>query len=145
MRKLGINLIPKNSWYDNLRSRFTKDQWDILRKDCYRKAGYICEICTGNGKDQGFNWPVECHEVWDFSKKGVQKLVRLIALCPMCHKCQHPGLAQIQGFYERVLEHYSRVNQISLIESVKDYVKAFKEWEKRNKIEWNLDITNLTL
>ena len=88
--KLGINLIPKSSWYKNLRSEFSKKRWDVLRKECYKKANYICEACGGKGD----KWPVECHEVWDFSKIGIQKLIRLIALCPLCHKCQHPGCTE---------------------------------------------------
>jgi len=137
--KLGINLIPRSSWFTNLRSEFTKENWDILRKDCYKKADYLCEICSGRGP----KWPVECHEIWDFSKEGIQKLVRLIALCPMCHRCQHPGLAQIQGYFEDCVKHYMKVNGVSRQTSLRDFDKAFDEWETRNEIEWKLDISVL--
>lgn len=123
---------------------FSKEEWDRLRKDCYSKASYVCEVCKGSGKEQGFNWPVECHEIWDFSIKGVQKLVRLIALCPMCHKCQHPGLAQIQGFYDKCVDHYARINKMPLKEAQYDFTKAFEEWRENNKTDWKLDISSLS-
>lgn len=143
MKKLGINLIPKSSWYNNVRSNFSKEEWDVLRHGCYAKANDACEICGGSGREQGFNWPVECHEVWDFSVKGTQRLVRLIALCPMCHKCQHPGLAKIQGDYGRVLEHYQKVNGVDENEADKDFEDAFEEWAERNETAWKLDMTAL--
>src|SRR5665213_3542260 len=139
MKPLGINLIPRTSWYNNLRSMFSKEDWDILRKDCYKKAGYVCEICGGRGD----KWPVECHEIWDFSEWGVQKLVRLIALCPLCHKCQHPGLAQINGEFEDCVKHYMAVNKVSEKEARKDFNEAFKVWQERNETDWELDIKNL--
>lgn len=142
-RKLGINLIPKTSWYNNLRSNFSKEEWDVLRRDCYEKAGHRCEICGGSGKEQGFNWPVECHEVWDFSVKGTQRLIRLIALCPICHKCQHPGLAKIKGEYANVVKHYAKVNEITEEESEEDFDEAFTEWHERNETEWVLDLSAL--
>lgn len=138
--KLGINLIPKTAWFKNLRSEFPKKTWDALRKDCYQKADYICEICGGKGKD----WPVECHEIWDFNKPGIQKLVRLIALCPLCHQCQHPGLAQIRGQFESCIQHYMKVNKVSREKAEQDFNAAFKEWRERNKIQWKLDISVLT-
>lgn len=139
MGKLGINLIPRTAWYKNLRSEFTKEEWDILRKDCYRKAGYVCEVCGGRGEQ----WPVECHEIWDFSEWGVQRLVRLVALCPPCHKCQHPGLAQINGEFEDCVKHYMKVNGVDEETARDDFREAFKEWSERNKTSWELDISVL--
>lgn len=140
-RILGINVIPSTSWFNNVRSHFSKEDWDRLRRACYRKAGYKCEICGGKGEE----WPVECHEVWEFNEKTqIQKLIRLISLCPMCHKCQHPGLAHMQGFGQAVITHYAKVNGISESEARKDYNEANKVWEKRSELEWDLDISVLT-
>jgi hypothetical protein len=138
-RKLGINLIPRSSWFNNLRSMFPKERWDELRRGCYRKAGYVCEICGGRGEE----WPVECHEVWDFSKHGIQRLIRLIALCPMCHRCQHPGLAQIHGEFDNCIKHYMKVNGVSRKVAEREFDAAFEEWEERNETEWKLDISVL--
>ena len=141
-RSLEIKLIPKTTWYLNLRSMFTKERWDKLRKGCYKNADYVCEICGGSGLDQGFNWPVECHEVWEFEGK-IQKLERLIALCPMCHKCQHLGLAQIQGHFDEARNHYIKVNELTANDADKDIKDAFDVWNERSKIDWKLDINVL--
>ena len=38
------------------------------------------------------------HEVWDYDDaRRVQRLVRLIALCPACHEVKHLGLAAKRG------------------------------------------------
>jgi len=140
MKQLTINLIPKTSWYKNLRSMFSKEEWDVLRRGYYKKANYVCEICGDSGLNQGFTHPIECHEKWDFSEEGVQKLIRLISLCPMCHKCQHPGLAQINGEFEECVKHYMKVNKVSKEESLEDFKNAFKEWREMNKIKWEINI-----
>ena len=44
---LGIELIPKCTWGINVRTKLSKDQWDVIRKYVYREAGYVCEICGG--------------------------------------------------------------------------------------------------
>src|SRR5579862_704679 len=91
-KNLTINLIPSTAWYKNLRSELPKGEWDKLRKAQYKTANYVCEICGASGLEQGFKWPVEAHEVWEFDdKEHIQKLISLIALCPLCHMCQHYG------------------------------------------------------
>lgn len=139
-KPLGINIIPSTSWYNNVRSNFSKEDWDVLRKACYKKAGYKCEICSGRGHE----WPVECHEVWAFDdEKHIQKLVRLIALCPMCHRCQHPGKAGLDGFGDEIIRHYCKVNKVSIAETHKDYDKAWKVWQERSVFDWELDVSVL--
>lgn len=92
--KLSVELIPMTSWYSNVRSNVTSKQWDIIRKDTYKKANYKCEICGGKGMTHS----VECHEIWDYDEKTkLQKLVRFIALCPNCHKVKHIGLHGVEN------------------------------------------------
>ena len=57
--KLTIELVPKTSWYSNVRSNVSRSQWDKLRKKCYLNADYKCEVCGDTGIKQGFKWPVE--------------------------------------------------------------------------------------
>lgn len=138
--KLTIELVPSSSWFTNLRSVLPKYKWDILRKDCYAKANYKCEICCGVGN----NHPVECHEEWEYDRETrTQKLVRLIALCPKCHKVKHIGLAQLNGQGEACLRHLCKVNGITLEEGRDLIDEAFIVFEERSQIEWNLDISYL--
>lgn len=142
--KLTIELVPSSSWYTNVRSNVTPEQWDIIRTKSRVAAANKCEICGDSGLNQGFHHPVECHEVWEYDdKKKMQKLVRLISLCPMCHKTKHIGLAQIQGFGDIVLEHLIKVNNISEAKAKKYIVSSFDTWFKRSEHEWTLDISYL--
>jgi len=137
--KLEVELIPRTSFFTNLRSKLSKEKWDVLRKKCYSDAGYRCEICSGKGNE----WPVECHEVWSY-EKGIQKLVRLIALCPDCHMVKHIGLAGLRGSGDKALRHLMAVNGISKQDAESHISDAFGVWSDRNETNWELDISFIT-
>jgi len=142
--KLEIELVPKSSWYSNVRSNISKEEWDILRKASYRKAGHLCEICGGKGDKH----PVECHEIWEYDdNRNIQKLIGFIALCPDCHQIKHIGLARIKGNFEKAKKHLMKINKISE-EKADEYIEeVFEKWVKRSKEEWNIDLkflNNLT-
>jgi len=138
---LTIELVPKNNWYINVRSEVSKEEWDILRRESYREANYVCEVCGGKGEKH----PVECHEVWDYQEKNhIQKLIRLISLCPLCHKVKHIGRTQVMGEYDIALKHLRKVNKMTKKEA-ENYIKeAFNLWGKRNNYDWKLDLTFLS-
>jgi hypothetical protein len=138
--KLEIELIPRSSFFTNVRSLVSQTQWDIIRKKCYQQAGYRCEICNGKGP----KWPVECHEVWHYNPKTlVQKLVRLIALCPACHEVKHFGLARVKGRDHIAKAHLMEINKIGSEEADRHIGKAFNIWKTRNMEEWELDVSFL--
>lgn len=136
--KLTIELVPKTSHYKNLRSELDVPHWNKLRKETYRKAGYRCEICGGKGN----KWPVECHEVWTYDEeKKIQKLERLIALCPACHEVKHLGRAQKTGNYKSAIEHLKKVNSWT-DKQVSAYVEQVKkDYLRKSLIDWKLDIS----
>lgn len=139
--KLTVELVPSSCWYTNVRSNISKAEWDSLRRKIYKRAGYVCEICGGHGD----HWPVECHEVWHFDEKNkVQKLIKLIALCPKCHHVKHFGLSQIHGREQEAYNHLSAVNGWTSSQAKKYIASCFEVWEKRSLIDWTLDITHLT-
>lgn len=137
---LTIELVPKTSWYRNVRSHVSKEEWDRLRGVVYERAGRVCEICGGRGA----RWPVECHEVWLYDdERHVQKLERMIALCPACHEVKHMGLAGVRGRQAQALRHLAKVNGWSM-EDASLYVEAcFEEWSRRSRHEWTLDLSYL--
>lgn len=140
MEQLTIELVPRTSWFNNVRSHVTKKQWDVLRNDCYVKAHNKCEICGKRGEE----WPVECHEVWEYNdKKHIQKLIRLIALCPACHEVKHIGLAELKGNLDRAIFHLRFVNKITLSEAKQLIKDAFIKWNQRSEQEWKVDISYL--
>ena len=78
-RMLTIELVPRTSFYQNLRNMLPTGDWDILRRESYQRNLYRCEICDGAGP----NWPVECHEIWDYDDEfNIQTLIGLQSLCP---------------------------------------------------------------
>lgn len=141
--KLSIELVPRTSFYKNLRSELKRSEWDILRRECYKKAMYRCEICNS----VGLKHPVECHEVWEYEtlsnkdKVYKQTLKGLIALCPSCHQVKHIGKARMIGRYDQALDHFIRVNQIS-DKACRDYmIQIFELWHKRSERVWKIDIS----
>lgn len=140
--RLKVELVPSTSWYSNVRSEVSKEEWDRIRKKCYSLANHKCEICGDNGHNQGFRWPVECHEIWDYDPDSRRQTLKgFISLCPYCHKCKHIGLAQINGEYDLALSHLMRVNSIGREEADSHVQDSFEEWERRSEHEWEVDIT----
>jgi len=144
--KLTIELVPRPLWGQSI-AQLHKLQWDKLRKPCYRAAGYRCEICGGKGPAH----PVEAHEVWEYTDdgiRGVQRLVRLIALCPDCHGTKHLGFTRTvkgEAEYGRLLDHMVAVNGWGRGDNAQrmldDVLRAAEaEWERRNRIEWTQDL-----
>jgi hypothetical protein len=140
--RLTVELVPATAWGDNLRSRLTPARWDELRKAQYKLANYCCEICGGKGSKH----PVECHEVWEYDdEKLTQKLLRLIALCPRCHRVKHAGrtiTTSPRGEAE-VMEWLMRVNRWGTPEAKHHLASAFDLWRTRSQFKWTLDISVL--
>ncbi len=144
--KLGIELVPFTMHGCNVRSRISADQWKKVCSVVHKKArnDHRCQICNRSGKSQGFTWPVECHEVWDFNEAtGTQKLTGMQSICPMCHKVKHLGLATRQGYGEAALVHLAKVNGIDAACAEKLVAHAKTVVKQRSSQEWKLDLTYL--
>jgi hypothetical protein len=141
MPRLTIELVPSSCWFSNVRSNVPSSVWEVLKKQTAKLTRYRCEICAGRGR----RWPVECHEVWLYDDKThTQTLVRLIALCPMCHKVKHIGLASVNGEFDEVRAHLMKVNQWPQQATADAYIaRAFHIFEERSQHEWALDISYL--
>ena len=136
--KLSIELVPSTSWGDNLRSALTRTQWDRLRREQFDIAGHVCEICGGKGRRH----PVEGHEVWSYDEINfVQKLERLIALCPACHRCKHPGNTHRIGLGHLIEPQLCRVNGWTPDQAKMAQGWAFQVWQIRSRYQWTLDLS----
>jgi len=137
--KLKIELVPFTSWYNNLRKKTTKENWDKIRKKAYADNRYRCGICGGKGR-------LNCHEIWEYDDKThTQKLDGFIALCNMCHHVKHIGLAGIlasQGKlnYEKVIEHFMKVNKCDRRTFEVHKKKAFEKYHERSQFQWKIDL-----
>jgi len=144
--KLTIELVPKTCWYTNVRSEVTRSVWDKIRKKSYAAADHKCEVCEDVGTDQGYRHKLECHEIWDYNDVNkTQTLAGFISLCPRCHKCKHPGLAQIKGEMDIVISQLMKVNEMSEKEAVVYVEEQFDVWQERSQHQWALNTKHLIL
>ena len=138
--KLEIELVPSTTWKENVRSYVSEEEWDVIRRAVYRRAEFVCEVCGGKGEEH----PVECHEVWEYDDiNHVQRLKRMIALCPDCHMVKHMGLASSNGRLPDAVEHYAEVNDLSFLEAMEKIEKAFEKHGERSTHEWEVDMSIL--
>jgi hypothetical protein len=139
--RLTIELVPRTCWFSNVRDRVPREDWDRIRKQVYERAGHRCEVCGGRGSRH----PVECHEVWEYNETtAVQRLVRMIALCPACHEVKHMGLAGIKGRGEIAAAHLAEVNGWNPQVTAAYIDQAFAVWKDRSARTWSLDVSALT-
>ncbi len=137
---LTVELVPKTSWYNNIRALVDELVWDRIRRQVYRQADYRCELCG----DRGPEHPVECHEVWRYDDRTrVQTLVRMIALCPACHQVKHLGFASVKGKSAQARAHLARVNGWTLAQADAYIGEAFRVWAQRSQGPWTLDLDGL--
>lgn len=138
--KLTIELVPKSAWYRNVRSNVSVLEWDRIKKYVNKAAGYRCEICGGRGRI----WPTEVHEIFEYDDfLGIQKLVKIVALCPPCHRVKHIGLTQIKGYFEHAVHHFCKVNEVERDEALTYIDDQFVVWRRRNRQQWKLNIKYL--
>lgn len=139
--RLVPELIPKTSFFKNLRSELKPGEWDTIRRAAYHRAGFKCEIC--GSKKTGLRC-LDCHETWKYDEsKRIQKLVGLISICPKCHEVKHIGLAGMRGRMAIARAHMMKVNKISEESANEAIREAFLEWERRSRMKWTLDVSEL--
>ncbi len=137
--KLNFEIIPTGAFNFNLRSQFSKNAWDIIRKDAYSRSNGKCAIC-GAPKTR-----LEAHEVWDFNKENkVQKLVDVIGICHSCHTVIHINRAHLTNEIDKAIAHFKKVNGVDY----QGYITALKKANENNlelsKIyDWSLDLSYL--
>ena len=138
--KLTIGFVPKTCWFSNVRDHVSPQIWKQISSTVAANADYRCEICGGQGRKHA----VECHEVWHYDDKTqTQKLVRLIALCPSCHRVKHIGLAWRQGKEKEALAHLAEVNQWHITRAETYRRNMFALWKRRSFFAWKLDLSYL--
>jgi len=140
---------PKSTHFKNVRSEFTQEEWDKVRRKSYKEAGYMCEVCGQNGIDQGYGHPIECHEIWDFDiEDKTQTLIGLISLCPRCHKIIHWTLTGMMvqedqishEEFRNIKRHFLDVNELKS-STVDDAIYKNLNFHKRkHKIDWIINI-----
>lgn len=140
------DMLPENAWGSNLRGILPRADWNRLRIPVCEAAGMRCEVCGQPGYDPQTSRPrrPDCHELWHFevtSTTAVQRLARLIALCPDCHRVQHIGLANLRGELQLVKMQLKAVNSWSEEEISMSLENATERFDWRSGFEWDLDLS----
>lgn len=137
--KLNFELVPDSCWYSNLRSLLSPAQWDAVRKRAYARAGGRCMICGAPSKR------LDAHEEWEYDEvNAVQRLKRIVAVCPACHDVIHIGRTQLKGDARAAEEHFIKVNGCTYAQMRAALGRANEDHRRRNFVpEWKLDISAL--
>ena len=103
--------VPFRSPGQNLWGIFDKPSWSLVKREAAAHTGKRCCICgkrggwfaekvfPANERRDG----VDCHEVWEWSVPdqstgvGIQRLKRLLVVCPDCHMMFHEGYARVRS------------------------------------------------
>lgn len=137
MSKILIELVPRTCWFTNVRSQVSVSDWDILRKEAYKKHNYKCSICHMKGR-------MEAHEIWHYDDKNkIQKLFEITSVCNKCHQLYHLGFASINGNFNKCKTWLKKLNNWTE-EEVEEYINiVFDIWNQRSNYNWNLDLSLL--
>lgn len=135
--KLTIELVPKTSWYNNMRKIVPPPEWDKIRRRTYAEYGHRCGVCGSKGR-------LNCHEIWHYDDhRHVQELEGFIALCDLCHHVKHIGLAGVLAArgkldYESVVKHFMSVNECDRKTFEEHRQEVFERWSQRSQHQWEV-------
>lgn len=136
--------VPETCWWTSVQANVPDEIWENIARRVYKDWDYHCSICGGREPEH----PVEAHEEWYYYVQDgyfVQRLQRIIALCPSCHLVKHIGFARTQDRYNETIQHMAAVNKVSTEIAAEATYQAFKLWEQRNKVPWMLNVMHLEL
>jgi hypothetical protein len=138
---LFVDLIPRTSWFRNVRAAVDPADSDRLRRMVYRRAGLRCEAC-GARRVQ-----LEAHErfIYD-TRAAIQRLVRLICLCTACHQVTHFGHTRLLGdaAAQAAINHLQTVTGMTAAETERHIRDAFALWERRSRTPWRVDLSMIS-
>lgn len=143
-RAFQIEPIPLSSWGATLANLLTKASWERLRLRATYPFAHLCQICG-----EGSRKTIEVHELWTYEmpkrqwESGVQRLAGLLSLCGRCHRCFHPGFANILGRGEETIARIGLINRWSIAETAAYLDWAGAVWETRSSVPWSLDLSFL--
>jgi hypothetical protein len=140
---LYVDMLPGNSWGNNVRSAVSGRNWYRISQMVRRRAGWRCEAC---GVDMDGNRDLlHAHERWRFDQAArVQRLARLISLCAACHGATHFGFATVTGEAEAALRHLRNITRMNAHEARRHIETAAATARRRSQVTWVLDLSVIT-
>jgi hypothetical protein len=112
----------------SLANKLPSDEWDLIRRECYKIAGYRCEICHASGE-------MNAHEKWIFDDKKLLQIFNGVeCCCTMCHDTHHFGRSLIvydSPRIERIIRHWCRVNKLMFADFQRHRAEVFAIYAQR--------------
>lgn len=142
--KLEIEFVPTKLRYSSFWRVFSKEEWDNIKNKITEENGR-CQICGETGDN------LTLDAMWNYNdNKHVQRLEGFILICEMCHYIKHLGIAETladRGLldYNRLIDHFCKVNNCSREEFEERRAKAYEIWERRSMYKWKRDLGNYRL
>ncbi len=137
MTKILIELVPKTCWFTNIRSQVSTTDWDLLRKEAYKKYNHQCSICKKKGR-------MEAHEIWHYDDKNkIQKLFEIVSVCNQCHQLYHLGFSSINGNFNKSKSWLKKINNWTEEETIEYINIVFEIWNQRSQHHWDIDLSFL--
>lgn len=149
----------------NLWTLFDKATWDHVRTTSYARAGHRCMLCgeqaprpTDGGSPR--RGPVDAHEVWSWSMPdddpslgvGIQRLERIMTLCPACHACFHAANATTRARRDARYEEAAAfirgrqmdINGMSEEDLDRHLARSADDWNRTRGVDrWIVDLSHL--
>lgn len=130
-----VDLVPRSAWFANLRAMMPLSHWRGLSAYVIARAHGACEICSSEER-------LEAHERWHFDPaNGIQKLMRLMCVCKLCHLSIHSGIADVLGIREEIGFHIFQLTLWGKREMKQHMKEAGKRWEDLSVIAWEQDVS----
>lgn len=133
--KILIELVPKTCFYSNVRSSVSSADWDIIRKDAYKRYNWSCSVCHCKGR-------MEAHEIWHYDDVNhIQKLHDVVAVCNGCHMLYHLGFASVKGKLPQAMTRLAKLNGWTR-ELTSEFVDiVFEIHSQRSRHKWAADLS----
>ncbi len=127
--RLEFTFIPASCRGHNLHELLPQVQWDAIRRQVYRQAGYRCEACGAAGV------LLQANEQWEYDDKlHIQRLVGLTCLCEGCHAVAHTNWAGADGSTQAKLsQRFCRVNGCTETMYGRLRSEAMARWQERSR------------
>lgn len=110
----------------NPRKVLGREAWGIMRKTCFKKAQYKCEVCGRHLTERS----AQAHELYSYSyMTGTAIFVRCVCICDICHKGIHSGRS-VTDYRKGII---TKEELLYIIENVFRIVSEYNNSHKNQK------------
>ncbi len=128
--KLTLELIPDTASGSSLYRLLTEKAWKAIRVKVLEEYNSQCVIYGANAGR------LNCHKQWEYDDQtNIQRLVRLVILCPMCHLVKNMNTSYVS--FEELVQHFMRVNECSRQDFDEYYQQSREEQIRRGSCKYD--------